>query len=114
MLYFPKADSIIWKVNIFCGGYDLEILKNLRNTIRNNRKNLKMIVEFWPFALKENGHSATALLDELAQYDFEISIIGHVNHQLVDTTIEKLREYTDKTLTVEQQGFINLFLKACK
>jgi len=38
-------------------GYELAFLQNLRNSIRNNRKHLKMIVEFWPFALKENGHS---------------------------------------------------------
>ena len=99
-------------IKIDTQGYELAILQGFQNTIAANQQYLKMIIEFWPFALKENGHSADELLNELARYDFEIYIIDHIHHQLVKTDIETLRNFTETSLTAENQGFINLFLKS--
>lgn len=97
-------------IKIDTQGYELDILKGLRKTITNNQQHLKMIIEFWPFALKENGHSAHALLEEIASYDFNIYMIDHIKHQLVKTDIEQLKTFAESSLTVESEGFVNLFL----
>ncbi len=109
------GDEILQKqtvdfIKIDTQGYELEILQGLSNTITRNQQHLKMIIEFWPFALKENGHSAHALLEEIASYDFNIYMIDHIKHQLVKTDIEQLKTFAESSLTVESEGFVNLFL----
>jgi FkbM family methyltransferase len=102
-------------IKIDTQGFELAILEGLRNTINNNINNknhLKMIVEFWPFALEENNTSANVLLNEIEQYDFKIRIIDHINHCLIDTTIDDLKTLVKTDLTPSSQGFINLWV--CK
>src|SRR5690606_3184440 len=97
-------------IKIDTQGYELDILQGLHQTIAANQTHLKMIIEFWPFALEENGHSAAALLDELSLYDFDISIIDHIQHNLQKSDIDSLRRFSTTSLIPENQGFVNLFL----
>ena len=97
-------------IKIDTQGYELAILQGLRKAIAANQQHIKMIIEFWPFALKKNGHSADELLNELARYDFQIYIIEHIKHELLKTDLASLRDYAQHTLTEESQGFINLYL----
>jgi len=97
-------------IKIDTQGYELAILQGLRKTISTNEQHLKMIIEFWPFALKENGHSAGELIDELARYNFDIHIIDHINHELIKSDLARLKDFSEKSLSVESQGFVNLLL----
>ncbi len=91
-------------------GYELNILKGLRNCIKVNQKHLKMIIEFWPYALEKNEGSAEALIEELSQYEFSVDIIDHIHHKLIHTDWQSLLSMTRESLTSDSQGFINLWL----
>lgn len=97
-------------IKIDTQGFELAILQGLKNTLRTNQQHLKMIVEFWPFALDKNGASAIALINELASYDFNVHIIDHIHHHLLSTSFDALKKLADNELAPSTQGFINLWL----
>ncbi len=103
-------DQPINFIKIDTQGFEYEIIRGLKHTISKNRQGLKMILEFWPFALRQNGASADSLLDEIEAYDFTIHVIDHIQHQLKPTSVPKLRELCRNELTEGKQGFINLWL----
>jgi len=97
-------------IKIDTQGYEHAILKGLRDTLKRNQHQVTMILEFWPFALEQNHTSAEALLNEISQYEFNIHVIDHINHQLQRTTLDELRDLTATKLLPKHQGFINLWL----
>lgn len=118
IIHILKGDEIVPDcvnfIKIDTQGYELKILKGLRSCIQKNQQHLNMIVEFWPYALEQNGGSAEKLLEELEQYSFKVSIINHINHQLIGSDWEALKTLARDSLTPESQGFINLWLSSPK
>lgn len=98
-------------IKIDTQGSEVHVLKGLRNMILANRAYLSMIIEFWPFGLRQAGASGTELLELIAEYDIPVSIIDHVNRQLTPAPIDFLQLWVDETdADPTNQGFINLLL----
>ena len=67
-------------------------------------------VEFWPYGLRKAGASAAQLLDLFVDLDLPVAIIDHIEHQLVASSIDELKEWAanvDKN--PEDQGFMNIY-----
>jgi FkbM family methyltransferase len=113
-IYIIKGDDTVPAhidfIKIDTQGAELAILQGLRKTLKNNQSHLKMIIEFWPYALKQNQRSAEALIKELENYALEVSIIDHINHVLIKSSWNDLRRLVAEELTIENKGFINLWL----
>ena len=70
-----------------------------------------MIVEFWPYGLRQSGASGEALLDLISDYDMALFIIDHCGHQLWPVSLDFLRLWVSETdADVSNQGFINILL----
>ena len=108
---FCENESPLHFIKIDTQGFEANIIKGFQESIEKNAAHLSMIVEFWPYALKENGTSANELLNTLKGFDFKVEEIDHIQHQLVDTSFDALRQRAEETdLKPESQGFINIFL----
>jgi len=94
-------------------GAEAHVVEGLQETIASNRDHLDIIIEFWPYGLLEAGRSARELLDLLEPFQFEIFVIHHVDHQILQTDCAELLDAAEHSnLLPKDKGFINLFLTA--
>ncbi|ARN76508.1 hypothetical protein BST96_19400 [Oceanicoccus sagamiensis] len=92
-------------------GAESEVIAGLLPLLKNSGVKLSMIIEFWPYGLRQSGSSAHQLVDMLSTLDLPIKIIDHIGHDLVDCTEQQLREWVDMVETNPQdQGFMNILL----
>ncbi|HAZ11731.1 MAG: hypothetical protein A2X86_18580 [Bdellovibrionales bacterium GWA2_49_15] len=61
-------------------GFEYFALRGMHNLLMSN-KNIKMILEFWPFSLKSSGSSARELLASLEAMGFKLKLLSHVGSQ---------------------------------
>ena len=64
-------------IKIDVQGYELSVLKGARKLIKKNR-NIKIIMEFWPYGLHKAGVNPKDLLDFLRSFNLKILEIGRV------------------------------------
>jgi len=57
-------------------GFEIEVLQGAREILNNNRS-LTILVEFWPYGLRQTGHQPNELLDFLIKAGFSVSALGH-------------------------------------
>ncbi|MEA2102607.1 MAG: hypothetical protein U9P80_08570, partial [Thermodesulfobacteriota bacterium] len=89
------------------------ILRALSAVCLDNRDRLKMIVEFWPYGLRQAGESGHALLETLRLLNMPSFIIDHLGFSLMPIDIDGLEEWVTQTdQTPDNQGFINLFMSS--
>lgn len=91
-------------------GAEVAVLEGLHETLARSRPGLAVMIEAWPYGLARFGDSAAALLDELLALDLPVALLDHQTHALVDLDEGALRTLLLDTLTVAQQGFVNLLL----
>lgn len=76
-----------------------------------NQNCLSIIIEFWPYGLRNSNASAHQLLDLLMSLGLPLQIIDHIEHQLIACTEQQLREWIDMVdAHPEDQGFMNLLI----
>ncbi|HJP52188.1 MAG TPA: FkbM family methyltransferase [Pseudomonadales bacterium] len=93
-------------------GAETYVVEGLLETIKNNARQLTMILEFWPFGLQEAGSSARELLALIEPIPLDIFVIDHEAFRLLPTHCDELLEFAEKThLVPERQGFVNLLLR---
>jgi FkbM family methyltransferase len=95
-------------IKIDTQGAEYHILRGLEDIVFDNKRHLKMIVEFWPFGLRMSGASGQQLLDVLTSFGMNMSIIDHYSHQLWPAGIDILRSWVNEVdADGANQGFIN-------
>lgn len=98
-----SQELINWGINrvkIDSQGSELKILSGLSEFLEGDR-NLKMIVEFWPYGLTGANSDPKELL-ELLRNSFSISVIEHGFQRLADIEILDI---------CDERGFVNLYVE---
>lgn len=92
-------------------GAEWHVMTGLIDVVRNSLPNIKMIVEFCPYGLRQAGASGRQLLSLLAGLELPFYIIDHIGHGLKPETEEGLLQWIDSVdADPENEGFINLLL----
>jgi FkbM family methyltransferase len=111
------SDYLLDKVNkidllkIDTQGAESQVIAGLLPLLHHSAKALTIIIEFWPYGLRQSGSSAHQLVDMLMTLDLPVRIIDHVGHQLVDCSEQQLRDWVDMVDAVpDDQGFMNIML----
>ena len=103
----PRVDFI----KIDTQGAEYHVLSGLKASILRSLPGIKLLVEFWPHGLRRAGSSAHEVLDFLIALNLPMSIIDHINHQLIPCQKKDLRPWIDE---VDQdplnEGFMNLYI----
>jgi len=93
-----KLDSVISSsetinlIKMDVQGAEMLALKGMTQTIKNN-KNLILITEFWPYAIKKSGYSPKYFIEHLMNWDFKLSTF--LNGKLVPFTLNNDLIYSD-------------------
>lgn len=100
-------------IKIDTQGSEVLILRGLAPQIRENRSDLSMVIEFWPYGLRQSGTSAYELTDMINQFNLPICVIDHIGHHLFPVTTVDLEKWVTETESDPlNQGFMNLFLSS--
>ena len=91
-------------------GSEASILRGMRTMLDEFAGRLKLILEFWPFGLRENGSSPEELLSLLPLERFQIHVIDEEGGILRECTAGSLLEECQGQRYTEWGGFLNLFL----
>ncbi|MEW6077748.1 MAG: FkbM family methyltransferase [Thermodesulfobacteriota bacterium] len=102
-------------IKIDTQGSEYRILNGLKDIILENRDHLTLMVEFWPWGLRQSGASGNELLDLLESFDMTWLHIDHFGRKLWPVSPDFLRLWSDETDTdIGNEGFINLLLSNCR
>jgi len=71
--------------------------------------NPKIIMEFWPYGLRNLTADPSRLLDELQSYGFKVKVIDSLNERLEQAEVMKIYEMCEATKN--RKGFVNLLLE---
>ena len=91
-------------------GSETMILEGMSDYLHANSKNVVLIIEFWPYGLKNAGTSAAALIDKLSRLNMNVWLVDEVLCTVKATTFEELIERAQSDLAPQTQGFANLLL----
>ncbi|MHA1381251.1 MAG: FkbM family methyltransferase [Candidatus Helarchaeota archaeon] len=100
-------DNNIIFIKIDAQGAEGLILEGAERLLKNN--NLIIIMEFWPYGLKNLGTNPTKLLNKLYEYGFKIKHIDEQNQCLKYIEIEKLIEICQNAK--QGKASVNILLK---
>lgn len=100
-------------IKIDTEGYEAHVLAGLRAMILANRAHLGMVIEFWPYGLRQAHTSGTQLLEALAEYDLPLYIIDHLALRLMPARVDELQQWVDEMdADANNQGFMNLLVSS--
>tara|TARA_B100000767_G_scaffold271915_2_gene298535 strand:+ start:267 stop:1079 length:813 start_codon:yes stop_codon:yes gene_type:complete len=92
-------------------GAEFVVLTGLMPLLKQSLPELKMIVEFTPYSLKQAGASGMALLDIVVELGLPMQLIDHLGRKLVPISEIEMRQWIEQTdAAVGNQGFINLLV----
>ncbi|MFC2057184.1 FkbM family methyltransferase [Chloroflexota bacterium] len=108
--FFKDEKRAVNVIKMDVEGAELLALSGMERVIRQN-KNLKMLVEFYPFAMREMGSSPEEFIRQLSEeYGFSIIAIDELrtptNKCLKINNVEELMD-----LCKEDEKIVNLFLE---
>lgn len=83
------------------------IIEGSERLLRNN--NLKIIMEFWPYGLRNVGTDPLGLLYKLQSYGFEIKPIDKTDRYTMDMGVKKIIEMCENRMN--GKGHVNLLLE---
>ncbi len=102
-------------VKIDTQGSETAVVRGLYDLLRKNRSRLTMVVEVWPYALRQAGSSGVELLDLLNGLALPLYVIDHINHDLWPASHQDLLDWVEAAeADPGNQGFINLLVLADK
>ena len=101
--YFAKQRIDFIKIDT--QGSEVRVLKGLEKTIGRN-KHIKMLIDYFPIAIRAMGHKSIDLLKLLTKYEFHIWYVNRPEKRLTPVTniIDFDKEYKDT-----KRGDMNLF-----
>ncbi|MAV76169.1 MAG: hypothetical protein CL691_06075 [Cellvibrionales bacterium] len=92
-------------------GAELLVLSGLMPLLKSSLPQLKMIIEFTPYSLKQAGASGMALLDLVNELDLPMQLIDHLGRQLRPISRLEMQQWIAQTdAAAGNQGFINLLV----
>lgn len=109
--YFCHKVSKIDVIKIDTQGAEQFVVLGLEGILRRSLPNLSMIIEFWPFGLRNAGCHAHQLLDFLLSLELPMFIIDHIEHRLIPCEESDLRPWiNDLDEDQKNEGFLNLYI----
>jgi len=109
--YLQQKIQHIDLLKIDTQGAESAVIAGLLPLLQNSGDKLSIIIEFWPYGLRQSGSSAHQLVDMLSSLNLPIRIIDHLDRNLLHCTEQQLREWVDMVETNPQdQGFMNILL----
>ena len=94
-------------IKIDTQGAEELIVEGAEKVFKNN--NLKIIMEFWPYGLKNVGTDPLKFLHKLQNYSFKIKYIDEINQCIKPIKIMKIIEICETTK--DGKGFVDLLLQ---
>jgi FkbM family methyltransferase len=90
-------------------GAEFEVIAGLMPLLEKSPE-LQMVIEFWPFGLRQSGAHGHQLLDLLVSLALDVHIVDHIQHQLIPCSTDELRAWIDDLdKHADNEGFMNLF-----
>jgi len=108
-----RLDDLVKRVDFIkvdAQGAEAKILAGAIETLRRNAARVTVVVEFWPFGLERAGSSASAVLELLDGYGFEMATIDEDAGALRPTTPEALLALARGPLHPSTGYFANVVL----
>jgi len=99
-------------VKIDVEGVEYDVLMGMKSIIEENKR-LNMILEFYPYNIKESGSDPKALLNFLQDNGFEISYVDRIENVVkkIENIDSLIRLYDKETLPPYQRGTNLLCIK---
>lgn len=94
-------------VKVDVEGAELEVLSGSRQLVKHS-KDLQMIVEFSPVALRSRGIEPCKLIESLKESDFKIYAIEETRNRLLRMLVKEMSNDQLKTL-LSRRKYINLY-----
>jgi FkbM family methyltransferase len=110
--FFKDSKQPINAIKMDAEGSEMAALMGMDRILKEN-KNIKIMTEFFPYAIKEMGHSPEEFIKKLLDHGFSILLIDELrtptNQYVMIDSVDKLRPlYNDK------DKIVNLFLERKK
>ena len=80
--YLRKLDSPIKRINVLkidTQGAEMKVMAGLKDVIQNSLPDINIIIEFWPFGLRQAGDHGHQLLDYLLSLNLPVSSVSGVS-----------------------------------
>jgi FkbM family methyltransferase len=98
-------------IKIDTQGAEWQVLQGIKQLIKKSLPQLQMILEFSPNSLRLAGSKPDDLLQYIFSLKLPIAMIDHINHQLIPTSFEEMKAWSDATKPdINDLGFFNLFI----
>jgi FkbM family methyltransferase len=98
-------------IKIDTQGAEWQVLQGIKELIKKSLPQLQMILEFSPNSLRLAGSKPDDLLQYIFSLKLPIAMIDHINHQLIPTSFEEMKAWSDATKPdINDLGFFNLFI----
>lgn len=92
-------------------GSEFFVVKGLHELITQNRDQLRMMLEFCPFGIRQSGADGHELLRRLDDLKMQYHIVDHQQECLIPAQSHHLREWiTQMADEPHNEGFVNLLL----
>ncbi|NRB43002.1 MAG: FkbM family methyltransferase [Pseudomonadales bacterium] len=107
----PADISRIDVLKIDTQGAEMKVMTGLKDVIFNSLPDLNIIIEFWPYGLRQAQDHGNQLLDFLLSLNLPMAIIDHINHGLIPCQESDLRDWIAELDKDDQnEGFMNILL----
>jgi FkbM family methyltransferase len=111
--YLQDKISHIDLLKIDTQGAEFHVVSGLLPLLKASGEKLSMIIEFWPYGLRQAGANAHLLLDLLSSLDLPFAVIDHQGHKLLPCSEKQLIEWVDMVeVDLSDQGFMNILVGA--
>ena len=81
-------------------GAEAVVMAGLLPLLKASLPDIKIILEFTPFSLRQAGSSGMALLDLVAGLDLPMQLIDHIGHSLIPISYEEMQQWILATLGI--------------
>lgn len=92
-------------------GSEYAVIAGLMPILLKSRPSIRILIELTPWSLRCAGSSGAALLELLAQLDLPVSIVDHIEHDLIRSSFIALSEWSDNVdASLDDRGFMNILV----
>lgn len=107
--FFENQQVDLDLIKIDTQGAEALIFEGAHNILKTN---VIIIMEFWPYGLKNMNYDPLELLNKIESYGFYINVIGENRLKTIESSYKKIIE--DCESRKSGRGFVNLLLKKTK
>jgi len=91
-------------------GSEYNIFRGMRETLSHRARQSIMVIEFWPYGLRNAGTTAARLVDEFLEFRYRIFRVDEPSQKLLEVAPPQLRALAETEFHPDTGGFLNLLL----